>query len=271
MEAGEETSEETSDEGSSEVGIEIVGQVPIHVLERDGLENSETECDSGVEAGSVMVGNLDQTSKGESNGQGLESTVVGRVGLLVLEHQDDRDEDESAEDLSPEGLPVFVESFFLKTIFERAIVALGVLGGKDRHAVGGHGPFVIDVGAQSVGCDDHAQKCANELANSDEHSHGEVRLEFLGITFADVDTKGDGRVEMSSCDSTEDNDHGEKGQGHSNRISCRDKDHVHEKSRAHQLVKRYKGLALVSSRCFHLLFNCSSLFKTIAPQTYPLS
>ena len=161
VDAGEETGKETSDEWSSEVGIEIVGQVPIHVLERDALEDSEAKCDSGVEAGSVMVGNLDQTSEGKSNSQGLEGTIARWIGLLAFEHQDDRDEDESAEDLSPEGLPVLVESVWTKTIFKGAIVALRVFRGKDRHAVGGHGPFVIDVGAQSVGSDKHAQKCAN--------------------------------------------------------------------------------------------------------------
>ena len=76
MDTSEKSGKEPTDKWSNEVGVIVMRQVSGVVVERRSLEDSHGERNSGVECGGMVVGNLDQSSEGESHGQGLESTIV---------------------------------------------------------------------------------------------------------------------------------------------------------------------------------------------------
>ena len=76
MDTSEKSGKESTDKRSNEVGVIVMRQVSGVVVERRSLEDSHCECNSGIECGGVVVGDLDQSSKGESHSQGLKSTII---------------------------------------------------------------------------------------------------------------------------------------------------------------------------------------------------
>lgn len=85
-------------------------QVSASILDDLGLENRQSHGNSGVERSAMMVCYLDETSESQGYGDGLKSAILRGYCEVALERQDNGDEDEGADDLLEEGLPVLGEA-----------------------------------------------------------------------------------------------------------------------------------------------------------------
>ena len=76
MEAAKDSSKEAAEERANEVSVEIVGQVAALVLHNLSLEDGQAEGDGWVEGSGVVVGNLDEATKGQGNSEGDQDAIL---------------------------------------------------------------------------------------------------------------------------------------------------------------------------------------------------
>ena len=107
MEQMEETSNDATESGSKSVSVKVMVEVWLLAKIDDGV-GGESDADSWVEAGAKGVSTRDNAKKSHDDNHCSTNALAVAGSVLTLDHQDDADEDESADGLIDADIEVHI-------------------------------------------------------------------------------------------------------------------------------------------------------------------
>ena len=219
----EEAGHSAPDARSYCVGIHVVRQPLVDVPKVARLKVCLPDGDSGVEAGTRMVVQLDQGPESHSHRKGQQDTVLGMARLLPLEHQDYGDENEGAEGLREQGLEILIEAI-------HGTCSLRVLRSQNWNVLF----WDITSDLEHKACDNGTKHGSQAMPKNHEESQEDFldRISLTSLLWLLKQLPNEyanrySRVKMSASHTAKDQDHGEKSEssgkgirsGHENAIS----------------------------------------------------
>ena len=197
VEKMEDTSAEAAESGSKSVRIQVMVEVVLLAHEKD-LVGGECDTNCGVEACAKLVSASDDTHKSNNNAHSGANSNAITSSVLTFNHEDDGDEDESADNLVNDDVEVHGEVELVTDIV--GAISCWVIRSEDSN-------FGIWIIVETGPCEGNGEETTTDLSNHNESHEEEV---FSILLAAHEDTDCDSRVEVSTGDITPDDDTSEE-------------------------------------------------------------